>query len=166
MEFKRVGDESKKLALRRSLMKLNPDLVLIRKTKRDSSDSAFIKELWSSKDIGWAFVQAISKSRGILSMWEESKISVNEVLKDGYSLSIRCQTSCKKVCWISIVYGPTNYRERKHLWLVLQSLADYCEDPWCIGGDFNITRRVQENFPIGRVTKGTRRFNNCIAASK
>ena len=47
----------------------------------------------------------------------------------------------------------------------LQSLVDYCEDPWCIGGDFHITRRVQERFSLARVTRGMRRFNNFIAAA-
>lgn len=74
-------DQSKHLALKRSLKKLNPNLVLIQETKRDTFDSSIIRALWSSKDIGWTFVEAYGKTGGILTMWDESKISVVEVLK-------------------------------------------------------------------------------------
>ncbi|TYK30102.1 putative protein phosphatase 2C 51 isoform X2 [Cucumis melo var. makuwa] len=41
--------------------------------------SALIKELWSSKDIVWVFVEAFGKSGG----WDESRIAATEVLKGG-----------------------------------------------------------------------------------
>lgn len=61
-------------------------------------------------------------------MWDESKISVNEVLKGGYSLSVKCLTMNKKSSGITNVYGPNDYREREHLWLELHLLVDYCEE--------------------------------------
>ena len=57
-----------------SLKKLNWDLILIQKTKRDSFDRAFIKSLWSSKGVGWYCVEAKGRSGGILTMWDEGKI--------------------------------------------------------------------------------------------
>ena len=161
-----LGDKSKRMVIKRSLKRLNPDLVLIQETKKDSIDINIIKELWSSKDIGWAFVEAIGRSGGMLTMWDESKVSVIEVLKGGYSLSVKCLTINKKCCWITNVYGPNDYRERKHLWEELFSLVAYCAEAWCIGGDFNITRRIQERFPQGRVTRGMRKFNNFIDMSQ
>ena len=110
-----LGDKSKRMVIKRSLKRLNPDLVLIQETKKDSIDINIIKELWSSKDIGWSFVEAIGRSGGMLTMWDESKVSVIEVLKGGYSLSVKCLTTSKKCCWITNVYGPNDYRERKHL---------------------------------------------------
>lgn len=95
-------------------------------------------------------------------MWDESKMSVIEILKGGYSLSMKCKTICKKECWITNVYGLTDYRERSFVWLELFSLSDYILEPWCIGGDFNITRRPQERFPVGRLTKGMKKFNKFI----
>ena len=154
------------MVIKRSLKRLNPDLVLIQETKKESLDINTIKELWSSKDIGWSFVEAIGRSGGILTMWDESKISVIEVLKGGYSLSVKCLTINKKSCWITNVYGPNDYRKRKHLWAELQSLAAYCVEAWCIGGDFNITRWIQERLPQGRVTRGMRKFNNFIALAQ
>lgn len=104
-----LGDKSKRLAVKRSITRLNSDLVLIQETKKIDIDQLLIKELWSSKNIGWSFVDTIGKSRGILTMWDESNIVIVEVLKGGYSLSVKCQTITKKSCWISNVYGPNDY---------------------------------------------------------
>lgn len=133
-------------ALKHLLKKINLDLVLIQETKRDLFDIDFIKSLWSSKDVGWVFVEAYGKSGGILTMWDESKILVIEVLKGGYSLSVKCSTIYKKLCWVTNVYRSMDYKERRFIWPKLSSLSAYCTDSWCIGGDFNITRRVRSNF--------------------
>lgn len=131
---------SKRLALKNFLKKHNPELVLIQESKCEEFDITFIKSIWSSKDIGWEFVESFGKSGGILTMWDESKISIIETLKGGYSLSVKCLTLAKKSCWVTHVYGPNDYRERRHLWSELQSLSVYCLEPRCIRGDFNITR--------------------------
>lgn len=73
------------------------------------------------------------------------------------------QPFVRRFVWITNVYGPTNYRERRFLWPELSSLSDYRVEPWYLGGDFNITRQAQERFPLGRVTKGMRKFNNFIS---
>ena len=70
------GDHTKQITLKKMLQTLNPNLVLIQETKRDSFDPNFIKLLWSSKDVGWIFIEAYGKSGGILTMWDESKLSV------------------------------------------------------------------------------------------
>lgn len=59
-------------------------------------------------------------------MWDESKVSVIEVLKRGYSLSInKCSTINKKICWISNIYGPTLNIERNHFWPELSFLSSF-----------------------------------------
>ena len=37
------------------------------------------------------------------------------------------------------VYGPTSYGAREFLWDELGAINGLWNDPWCIGGDFNIT---------------------------
>lgn len=161
-----LGDKTKRMVVKRSIKRLNPNLVLIQETKKDIIDLVLVKELWSYKDIGWSFVEAIGRSGGILTMWDESKISVAQVLKGGYSLTVKCLTINKKSFWITNVYRPNDYRERKHLWAELQSLAAYCVEAWCIGGDFNVIRRIQERLPQGRVIRGMRKFNNFITLAQ
>lgn len=92
-----IGDQSKQMTLKRLLQTLNPDIVLIQGTKRDSFDSNFIKLLWSSKEVDWTFIEACGKSGGMLIMWDESKLLVIETLKGGFTLLVKCISNCKCV---------------------------------------------------------------------
>ena len=76
-----LGDKTKRMAIKRFLKKLNPYIVLLQESKKDGFDRSFIKSIWSSKEIGWASVEANGRSGGILSLWDEGKISVLEVIK-------------------------------------------------------------------------------------
>ena len=111
-----IMGQSKQLDIKNLLKKLNPDIVLIQETKRKEIDSCIIKALWSSKGIGWELVEAIGRSRGLLIIYDESKLSIIKVLKRDYSLSIKCSTINRKICWISNIYGPTHYRDRNQIW--------------------------------------------------
>ncbi|XP_038876676.1 uncharacterized protein LOC120069076 [Benincasa hispida] len=157
-----LGDSSKRLLLKRFLKKVNPDIVLIQETKKDRIEGSFIKSLWSSKEVGCAFVEAKGKSGGLLTVWDDSKILVSSISKDEFSLSIKCQTINKKICWITNVYGPCDYQERRRLWAELSSLAEKLDDPWCIGGDFNSIRRRHERYPVGKATRDMNNFNKFI----
>lgn len=55
-------------------------------------------------------------------MWDESKLSVVESLKGGYSLSVKFLTIRGKHCLVTNVYGPCDYKERKFLWPELLSI--------------------------------------------
>ena len=135
-----------KETLKRFLQIINLDVVLIQETKRDSFDRAFIKSIWSSKDICWAFVEAVGRFGGILTLWGEGKISLLDITKGEFSFTIKCCTICKKHCWISDVYGPIDSRERRRLWAELMSIVDSCNEPWNIGGDFNsIDKEVKDS---------------------
>ena len=69
-----------------------------------------------------------------------------KVLEDGFT-------------WIFIgVYGPTVYGIRKELWRGLGAIRGLWDDPWCIGGDFNMIRFPIEWNSDGRITNSMRRF--------
>ena len=105
-----IMGQLKRLAIEKLLKKVNLDIVMIHETKREEIDCCIIKALWSSKGIGWDLVEANGRSGGLLIMWNKSKLSVMEVLKRGYSISIKCSTINRKICWISNNYGPTHTR--------------------------------------------------------
>lgn len=79
--------KSKQIALKRFLINQHPDIVFIQETKKEMVDGFLIKAIWSSKDVGWVFVDSLGKYGGLLIMWDESKVTLMESLKGGYSLS-------------------------------------------------------------------------------
>ncbi|KAG0480185.1 hypothetical protein HPP92_011043 [Vanilla planifolia] len=59
--------------------------------------------------------------------------------------------------FVTAVYGKHNYIQRRELWLFLEGTKlDVGCYPWCIGGDFNVTLRADEQ-------SGTARFDSRAA---
>lgn len=60
------------------------------------------------------------------------------------------------------VYGPNDTASREEFWLELGSVRGLWGDPWCIGGDFNITRFPNERNRVGLLPSSMRRFSDVI----
>ena len=88
----------------------------------------------------------------VFSQCGTSKITVVEIIKRRFSLSIKGDTICKKCGWISNVYGLCGYRERRLIWPELLSILE-CG-----------VEEISKLFTglTGRNTRGIRLFNNFI----
>lgn len=111
-----IGNEKKQLKIKKFVKNQCPDVVFLQETKAQLIDKPMIKSLWSSKDIGWSSLDSIGKAGGLLITWDESKICVKEVMEGSFSLSICISFSSSIEVWLTNVYDPSNYRERKHFW--------------------------------------------------
>ena len=60
------------------------------------------------------------------------------------------------------VYGPIANKDREGLWLELGAIRGLWNVPWCVAGDFNITRFIEERSGGSRQTGGMRRFSDVI----
>ncbi|RVW72019.1 hypothetical protein CK203_054053 [Vitis vinifera] len=60
------------------------------------------------------------------------------------------------------IYGPTMKRFREFFWEELGAIRGLWNDPWCIGGDFNMIRFPDERRRGGRVSPSMRRFSEVI----
>lgn len=74
-------------------------------------------------------MDAIGRSSGLTVLCDESKIIVSEVLKGVYSLTTKAFFQLYKVFWITNVYDPADYKERKYFWSDLRSVFSYCDGP-------------------------------------
>ncbi|KAG6669591.1 hypothetical protein CIPAW_01G254900 [Carya illinoinensis] len=60
------------------------------------------------------------------------------------------------------VYGPNADSDRRLLWDELAGLHSWWDLPWCIGGDFNVTRFSSESFGNRRMCPTISDFSECI----
>ena len=56
------------------------------------------------------------------------------------------------------MYGPSKRKFRKDFWDELVGLKEICSVRWCLGGDFNVFRRVSEKFNSLTITRSMREF--------
>ncbi|RVW70198.1 hypothetical protein CK203_051513 [Vitis vinifera] len=60
------------------------------------------------------------------------------------------------------VYTPTLKRSKEFFWKELGAIRGLWNDPWCVGGDFNVTRFPSEHSRGGRMASTMRRFLEVI----
>ena len=79
-----------------------------------------------------------------------------------FSVSILVNNEGSSSWWLSGVYGPSKASFRDRFWDELAGLSYLCGDRWCIGGDFNVVRSIQEKFNSNRVTRSMKLFDELI----
>ncbi|RVW63586.1 hypothetical protein CK203_057419 [Vitis vinifera] len=109
--------------------------------------------------IEWKAVNAEGASGGILVCWDKRSLEVLDWEEGQFTLSCRFRNVENGVSWIFTgVYGPFSKMEREALWDELGAIRGLWEDPWCIGGDFNITLFPRERSSQRRMNSAMRKF--------
>ncbi|KAJ9685070.1 hypothetical protein PVL29_017197 [Vitis rotundifolia] len=76
-----------------------------------------------------------------------------------FSISCRLMNVEDGLVWIFTgVYGPFARKDRETLWEELGAIRGIWDDPWCLGGDFNVTLSQWERSSQGHLNGAMRRF--------
>ena len=94
----------------------------------------------------WVVLLAIGRSGGILVIWDVRSLKIKESLVGDFSISILVGDETRGDWCFTGVYGSSNRRLRKDFWDELAEIKVICNQRWCVGGDFNVVRRVSEKF--------------------
>ena len=80
-----------------------------------------------------------------------------------FSISCRLKNVEDGLVWIFIgVYGPFTRKERESMWEELGAIRGIWDDPWCVGGDFNVTLSQRERSSQGSLNGAMRRFAQVV----
>ncbi|RVW78982.1 Exonuclease 1 [Vitis vinifera] len=100
---------------------------------------------------------------GVVVLWDNRVLELMGMEVGLFSISCRFKNVEDGFRWIfSGVYGPTLRRYRELFWEELQAIRGLWNDPWCVGGDFNMIRFPNECRRGGRVSSSMRRFLEVI----
>ncbi|RVW41517.1 Transposon TX1 uncharacterized 149 kDa protein [Vitis vinifera] len=114
------------------------------------------------------------KGGSILSPRDEVQVMSDEMVrslgpgryldwKRPVSISCRFRNEGDGAIWVFTgVYGPFSREDREGLWEELGAIRGLWEEPWCLGGDFNITLYIDDRNRTGRITSAMRRFAQII----
>ena len=85
--------------------------------------------------------------------WEEGQ----------FTLSCRFKIVENGAFWVFTgVYGTFTKVERDGMWEEFGAIRGLWEDPWCLGGDFNITLFQKERSSQKRINSAMRRFAEIV----
>ena len=153
---------SKRRAIKETICKVNPDIVVLQEIKREEVSRNLVGSLWRSRFKEWLVLLAVGTAGGILLMWDVRRVNVKDSLLGEFSASILVELEASSGWWFSGVYGPSKACFRDRFWDEIASLSSLCGDKWCIGGDFNVVRCVQEKFNSNRTTRSMKLFDELM----
>ncbi|WJZ87793.1 hypothetical protein VitviT2T_007145 [Vitis vinifera] len=100
---------------------------------------------------------------GILVCWDKRSLEVMETEVGKFSVSCRIRNVENGMIWIFTgVYGPFTKEDRDCLWEELGAIRGLWEEPWCIGGDFNVILSQRERSRQGRLSGAMRNFAQTV----
>ncbi|XP_019450694.1 PREDICTED: uncharacterized protein LOC109352963 [Lupinus angustifolius] len=161
-----LGGGVKKRGVRELILNNKVDFIAIQETKLQVVNNRLCYSLWGNHDCDWDFVPSLSRSGGILSIWNASKFQKTSVVhRAGFLAVLGKWTQSLDVYCIVNVYSPCVLSLKLKLWEDLVKLkSDIGDAIWCVMGDFNDIRHSSERVGLS-VDEGNREsvlFNSWI----
>ncbi|RVW46135.1 Transposon TX1 uncharacterized 149 kDa protein [Vitis vinifera] len=135
----------------------------IQETKVQCMTDSIARSIGSGRFLGWRAVNAEGASGGIFICWDRRALDMLKWEEGQFTLSCRFRNVEDGNVWVFTgVYGPFSKVERGALWEEFGAIRGLWEDPWCIGGDFNITLFSRERSGQRRISSAMRNFAEIV----
>ncbi|RVW19485.1 Transposon TX1 uncharacterized 149 kDa protein [Vitis vinifera] len=122
-----------------------------------------VRSLGSGRFLDWRALDASGTAGGILICWDKRTLEILDWEEGQFSLSCRFRNVENGTVWVFTgVYGPFTKEDRECLWEEIGAIRGLWEDPWSVGGDYNITLFQRERSRQGRITSAMRRFAQIV----
>ncbi|RVW53000.1 Suppressor of mec-8 and unc-52 protein-like 1 [Vitis vinifera] len=122
-----------------------------------------VRSIGSGRFLDWGAMGAQGSAGGILVCWDKRSLELLELEVGIYSISCKLKTVENDVVWVFTgVYGPCKRKERELLWEELGAIRGIWDEPWCIGGDFNVTLSQRDRSRQGSFSGAMRRFAQVV----
>ena len=139
------------------------DLFCLQETKIQAMFEGLLKSIGIDRFFEWEALEAVGTARGVLVVWDKRSLVLLAKKVGVFLVSCRFRSAEDGFVRAFIgIYGPLTRDVRSLLWEELGALRGLWEDPWCIGGDFNVIRFLCERSRVRRLYRAVRRFSNFI----
>ena len=157
-----ANDSFKRKVIKSVVRKQKVDLLCIQETKIQDLSNRVVRSLRSGRFLGWKALDAFGSVGGLLIFWDKRSQEMLEWEEGQFSIS-RFRNVENWVVWVFTgVHGPFTKEERECLWKETGAIRGIWEEPWCLGGDFNIILSQNERSRQGRITSAMRRFAQVV----
>ena len=140
-----LGSLDRRVKVKKVIRQYKASVVLIQETKLNSSNDSLVKQISGNGYFTWVGLNANGASRGILLRWDSRKLQMLDYWVGSFSISALIRDMELNKEWIiSSIYGSTVSAARGNFWRELDLIRSNWSGPWCLGGDFNIMRCLED----------------------
>ena len=140
-----ANDATKRKLIKFFLKAQKVDVVCLQETKWRSRAYKIIRSLIPNRLVKWATSCSEGASCGIVVLWDSRLVQLVGLEESCHTLSCKFLNCGDNFSWVFTgLYGPSKSDLREDLWEDLGAIRGMREDPWCIGGDFNVLRSPKE----------------------
>ena len=140
-----ANDSSKRKVIKVMIRSQRVDLFCLQETKIQAMTEGLVRSLGTGRFLNWGTLDAQGSAGGILICWDKRTLEVMEMEVGSFSISCRMRNVEDGLVWMFTgVYGPFSREEREWMWEEIGAIRGIWEDPWCLGGDFNVTLSLRE----------------------
>jgi exonuclease III len=140
-----LNEGDKRLRVRNLLRQWKADIICLQESKLELISNSVVRSLWGCHHVDWCYSASRGAPGSILLMWDRRVVEKIEEYVGEFSVACSFRNVEDGFSWaFAGVYGPNLDGDRRLLWEELAGLLSWWNLPWCIGGDFNITRFPSE----------------------
>ncbi|KAJ9693798.1 hypothetical protein PVL29_009659 [Vitis rotundifolia] len=158
-----ANDSSKRKIIKNYIRSQRVDLMCIQETKIQEMSEGIVRSLGTGRFLDWRVLNAEGAAGGILIWWDKRVLDILDWEEGLFTLSCRFKIIENGAIWVFTgVYGPFTKAEREGMWEELGAIRGRWDDPWCLGGDFNVILFQQERSSQSRISSAMRRFAETV----
>ena len=158
-----TNDATKRKLIKFFLKTQKVDVVCLQETKWRSCANKIIRSLIPNRFVKSAASCSEGASCGIVGQWASRLVQLVGLEESCHTLSCKFLNCGDNFSWVFTgLYGLSKRDLKEDLWEDLGAIRGMWEDPWCIGGDFNVLRSSKERNREGRWLGDMRRFFQVI----
>ncbi|CAJ2642584.1 unnamed protein product [Trifolium pratense] len=126
-------------------------------TKLEVITDSICYSIWGSQDCDWVYLPSVGRSGGILSIWSKSNNSLIFSFKGEGFVGVCLEWGVlKTICFVVNVYSKCDIVSKRRLWNnLLNCKRGLGDGRWCVVGDFNAIRRMEERIGVNTMVGGT-----------
>lgn len=131
--------------------KFNLDICCVQETKLESFTERDGMSIWTSRGIKWCAEGAVGRSGGLLTFWDDKKLSCLSHWGVGGAIVVNgiWRATGEELCIVN-VYALCNAMEKARLWDRLSLIVGQREESYtCLIGDFNTILHAEERTGVG-----------------
>ena len=158
-----VNDSSKRRVIKAVIRSQRVDLFYLQEAKIQTLSEGLVRSLGSGRWSDWVALDAYGSAGGLLICWDKRSLEVLEMEVGNFSISCRFRNVEDGLTWIFTgVYGPFSREDKDCMWEELGAIKGLWDDPWCLGGDFNVILSQRERSSQERLTGAMRSFAQTV----